>query len=127
MGRKKTPHLTEGELRLMDVLWRKGACTVSAVVEAVEEDPAPAYSTVITTLRILENKGYVRHKKEGRAFLYEAVVTRAEARRSAVGTLVRRFFEGSPELLMAHLFEGRKISGKELERLRKMTAEEDRS
>jgi len=107
----------------MDVLWRKGASTVAAVVESLPDRPAPAYSTVITTLRILETKGYVRHKKEGRAFLYEPVLGRTEARKSAVSSLVRRFFEGSPELLMAHLFEGRRISAKELERLRKLTEE----
>ena len=126
MARKKTPHLTEGELRLMEVLWRKGPSTVAAVVESLEEEPVPAYSTVITMLRILESKGYARHRKEGRSFLYEAVVSRAEARRSAVSTLVRRFFEGSPELLMAHLFEDGKVTAKELARLRKLTGEEPR-
>ena len=123
MARKKSTSLTDAELRLMDVLWRKNPATVTEVVESLPDKPSPAYSTVITTLRILEEKGYVRHKKEGRAFLYEPVVGRGEARRSAVANLVGRFFEGSPELLMAHLFEGRKIGAKELERLRKLTAE----
>ena len=122
MARKKSPHLTDAELPLMDVLWRKGASTVAAVVSSLPGKPA--YSTVITTLRILETKGYVRHRKEGRAFVYEPLIGKGEARQSAVGTLVRRFFEGSPELLMAHLFEGRKITAQELERLRKLTAGE---
>jgi predicted transcriptional regulator len=107
----------------MDVLWNKGPATVSAVVESLHAEPPLAYSTVITTLRILETKGYVRHKKEGRAFLYEPVMGRSEARQGAVANLVRRFFAGSPELLMAHLFEGRKINARELERLRKLTEE----
>jgi predicted transcriptional regulator len=121
MARKKSGQLTDGELRLMDVLWQKGASTVAAVLQSLPDKPA--YSTVITMLRILETKGYVRHKKEGRAFLYEPLVARSAARKSAVSSLVRRFFEGSPELLMAHLFEGRKISAKELERLRELTEE----
>jgi predicted transcriptional regulator len=126
MARRKSENLTDAELRLMDVLWSKGPSTVAAVIESLPARPALAYSTVITTLRILESKGYVRHKKEGRAFLYEPLVERAEARRGAVASLVQRFFEGSPDLLMAHLFEGRKISARELERLRKLIAE-DRS
>jgi len=124
--RQKSTHLTDAELRLMDVLWEKGPSTVSAVIESLPAKPALAYSTVITTLRILETKGYVRHEKDGRAFLYEPLVGRAEARRGAVASLVRRFFDGSPDLLMAHLFEGRKISARELERLRKLIGE-DRS
>jgi predicted transcriptional regulator len=71
----------------MDVLWDKGASTVAAVIEALPAHPAPAYSTVITTLRILENKGYLRHKKEGRAFLYDPLIGRDEARRGAVACL----------------------------------------
>jgi predicted transcriptional regulator len=126
MPRQKSTHLTDAELRLMDVLWEKGPSTVSAVLESLPAKPVLAYSTVITTLRILETKGYVRHRKEGRAFLYEPLIERAEARRGAVASLVRRFFDGSPDLLMAHLFEGRKISARELERLRKLIGE-DRS
>src|SRR5215467_11756190 len=124
MARRKSENLTDAELRLMDVLWSKGPSTVAAVIESLPAKPALAYSTVITTLRILESKGYVRHRKEGRAFLYEPLVGRAEARRGAVASLVRRFFEGSPDLLMAHLVEGRKVSARELERLRKLIAEE---
>jgi predicted transcriptional regulator len=124
MARRKSTNLTDAELRLMDVLWEKGPSTVAAVIESLPVKPALAYSTVITTLRILESKGYVRHKKEGRAFLYEPLVGRSEARRGAVASLVRRFFDGSPDLLMAHLFEGRKISARELERLRKLISED---
>ena len=124
MARHKSPHLTDAELRLMDILWDKGPSTVTDVMEGLPAKPALAYSTVITTLRILETKGYARHKKEGRAFLYEPLIGRGEARRGAISSLVGRFFEGSPELLMAHLFEDKKISARELERLRKRIREE---
>jgi predicted transcriptional regulator len=124
MARRKSLHLTDAELRLMDVLWERGASTVSAVIEGLPARPALAYSTVITTLRILETKGYVRHRKEGRAFFYEPLVGRAEAQSGAVANLVKRFFDGSPDLLMAHLFEGRKISAREMERLRKLIGED---
>jgi predicted transcriptional regulator len=125
MARKKSAHLTEGELRLMEVLWDKGAATVSEVLEGLPPKPALAYSTVITTLRILENKGYVRHTKDGRAFVYRALIGREDARETAVTHLVRRFFEGSPALLMLNLVEGGKIDPAELKRMRKRI-EEDR-
>ena len=86
MSRKPSPNLTEAELRLMEILWKKGRATVGEVVEAAEaagRGPDLAYTTVLTVLRILEKKGYLRHEKEGRAFVYEPVVNRAEARAKA--------------------------------------------
>jgi predicted transcriptional regulator len=126
MPRKKSPHLTEAELRLMDVLWTKGPSTVNDVLEALPAKPALAYSTVITTLRILETKGYVRHTKDGRAFHYEPVVARQDARRSALEQILQRFFEGSPELLMASLFETGEIDRAEFRRLRKLIDQAER-
>ncbi len=122
-GQKKSPSLTDAELRLMEVLWEKGAATVSEVMESLPGDVPLAYSTLLTTLRILENKGHVRHTKEGRAFIYHPLIGRAKARESAVTHLLRRFFEGSPELLMLNLVEGRRIDARELARLRKRIEE----
>ena len=124
MARKTSSNLTDAELRLMEVLWDKGPATVWGVLESLAAAPRLAYSTVITTLRILENKGYVRHKKDGRAFTYEPLVGRHEARRSAAAHLLEQLFEGSPELLMSSLFEDRKISSEEFERLRRLVEEE---
>ncbi len=123
MARKKSAHLTDAELRLMDVLWEKGDATVSDVADALPQNPALAYSTVLTTLRILENKGFVRHTKDGRAFVYHPVVGREQARESAVTHLVRRFFEDSPELLMLNLLDKTKVDASELRRLRKKIEE----
>ena len=87
MPRKKSANLTEAELRLMDVVWDKGTATVAEVAEALPKELGLAYNSVLTTLRILEEKGYLRHTKpdDARAFVYTAVVRagRAEARRSA--------------------------------------------
>jgi predicted transcriptional regulator len=124
LPRKKSPGLTDAELRLMEVLWDKDSATVSDVVAALPKSVPLAYSTVLTTLRILENKGYLAHVKDGRAFIYRPVIARDQARESAVGHLVRRFFEGSPELLMLNLMEGRQIDPKELRRLRRRIEEE---
>jgi predicted transcriptional regulator len=123
VARKKSPHLTDAELKLMDVLWEKGEATVSDVADALPKSPALAYSTVLTTLRILENKGFVRHTKDGRAFVYHPLVGREQARESAVTHLVRRFFENSPELLMLNLLDGKKVDESELRRLRKKIQE----
>ena len=119
MARKKSASLTDAELRLMEVLWERGAATVSEVVDGLPKSVDLAYSTVLTTLRILENKGHVRHTKDGRAFVYSPVIGRDQARQYAVTHLLRRFFEDSPELLMLNLLEGQKIGVKELARLRK--------
>ncbi|HWB82520.1 MAG TPA: BlaI/MecI/CopY family transcriptional regulator [Bryobacteraceae bacterium] len=124
MARKKSPGLTDAELRLMDVLWSKGSATVSDVLAALPQNIPLAYSTVLTTLRILERKGYVKHRKEGRAFIYRPVIARDQEREKAVTHVLRRFFEGSPELLMLNLVEKRGITQEELEHLRRRIAEE---
>lgn len=105
MSRPKSPTLTDGELRLMHVLWDRGQATVAEIVQALKTSPKPAYNTVLTLLRIMEKKGYVSHRKEGRAFTFLPEIGRADASRSALKTLVNRFFEGSPRLLMLNLLE----------------------
>ena len=123
MAKGKSRNLTDAELRLMEVVWEKGKATVAEVVEALPKGVPLAYSTVLTILRILENKGYLRHIKDGRSFVYRPVVKRDQARENAVSHLLRRFFEGSPELLMLNLMEGGKIDDRELTRLRKRIEE----
>ena len=125
MARKKSPNLTEGELPLMEVLWKKGQATVGDVVASLTTDPPLAYSTVLTTLRILEAKGYLRHTKKGRAFVYEPVIVQEEASRKALGYLVNRFFGGSRELLVMNLLKEEKIGRAELRRIKKMIAESE--
>jgi len=109
----------------MDVLWTKGAATVSEVAEALPSEPALAYNTILTTLRILEQKGHVKHTRanEGRAFIYEPVIGRKQAGTNALRHLVSRFFGNSPELLVLNLLEDEELSGKELRRIRKLLGE----
>lgn len=125
MPRKRTPNLTGAELRLMDIVWDKGAATVGEVAGALTGEPALAYNTVLTTLRILEEKGYVRHSKsrEGRAFVYRAVVGRKQASRNALRQVVRGFFGNSPELLVLHLLDDGDLTERELENIRNLLAE----
>lgn len=124
MARKKSSSLTDAELRLMEVLWERQSGTVSEVVDGVSKEAPLAYSTVLTTLRILENKGYIQHEKDGRAFVYRPLVGRDQARESAVAHLVRRFFAGSPELLVLNLIQSSGIDADELARLRKRIEKE---
>jgi predicted transcriptional regulator len=125
LGRKKSLNLTDGELPLMQVLWKKGRSTVGDVVASLSADPPLAYSTVLTTLRILEEKGYVQHTKEGRAFVYEPLVVQEEASRKALDSLVNRFFGGSCELLVVNLLKEETIGRAELRRIKKMIAESE--
>jgi len=119
MARKQSSTLTEAELPIMDVLWQKGSAVVTDVVAGLANS-AVAYNTVLTTLRILERKGYVRHTKEGRAFVYHPVVERGEASRKAVRNLVKRFFQDSPELLILNVLEDEQLAESELDRLKRL-------
>jgi predicted transcriptional regulator len=125
VARKKSLNLTGAELRLMDVVWDKGTATVGEVAAALTGEPALAYNTVLTTLRILEEKGYVRHSKprEGRAFIYRAVVGRKQASRNALRQVVSGFFGNSPELLVLHLLDDGDLSERELKNIRNLLAE----
>jgi predicted transcriptional regulator len=117
---RKSPILTEAELRLMEVLWQKGPATVQQVQQELPEKSPLAYNSVLTTIRILEKKGYVKHAKDGRAFVYTPLVQRQEATRSEIRRLVNRFFGSSHELLVLNILEDRSVDAAELKRLRKM-------
>lgn len=122
MPPSKSPTLTEAELRLMDVLWEKGPSTVQQVLEALPTKPSLAYNSVLTTIRILEKKGYVKHAKDGRAYVYMPLVERAEATRSEISHLLHRFFKNSHELLVLNILEDQKMDAEELKRLRELVA-----
>jgi predicted transcriptional regulator len=124
VARKQSQTLTEAELPIMDVLWEKGSATVGGVAEALAREKPVAYNTVLTLMRILERKGYVRHTKDGRAFVYHPVVDRGAACRTAVRQLVNRFFDNSPELLMLNLLRDEKLDEREIERLRELIGRE---
>lgn len=125
MARPRSSNLTEAELRVMDVIWDKGSASVADVADALPQSPGLAYNTVLTTMRILEEKGYLRHTRpSGRAFVYTPVVGRQEATRKAVRHLVSRFFGNSPELLVLNVMEDEELSDAELQRIRELVARE---
>lgn len=125
MARQKSTTITDGELKLMQVLWRRGSATVGDVVDALSTEDAPAYSTVLTMLRILEQKGYLRHEKEGRAFVYYPIVEKNDARKSAIRHLMSRFFDNSPETLVLNLIENEELNPEDLDRIKKLIEDAD--
>lgn len=120
MARSKSATLTEAELRIMNVLWDKGSATVHEVLEALPAKPALAYNSVLTIVRILEKKGYVKHIKDKRAHVYTAQVDRKDAARFEVRHLVSRFFGNSDELLVLNILEEKSIDAEELARVRQL-------
>lgn len=104
----------------MEVLWERGPSTVQQMLEALPPKLPLAYNSVLTTVRILENKGYVKHMKDGRAHVYTPLIGREEAKRSEISRLVGRFFKNSHELLVLNVLEEHGIDGEELKRLREI-------
>jgi len=117
---KQSATLTEAELRIMDVLWQRGSGTVQQLLDALPPKPALAYNSVLTTIRILEKKGYVQHIKDGRAHVYAPLVEKQDATRSEIRHLVSRFFKNSHEDLVLNILEERGIDSDELDRLKQM-------
>ncbi len=120
MARSRSATLTEAELRIMNVLWEKGSATVHEVLQVLPAEPALAYNSVLTIIRILEKKGYVKHVKDKRAHVYTPQVDRKDASRFEVKHLVKRFFGNSDELLVLNILEEKSIDPGELERLRQL-------
>jgi predicted transcriptional regulator len=110
--------LTDRETDIMQVLWEHGPSVVAEVRARLSDELA--YTTVLTILRTLESKGYVRHQEEGRVHRYFAAVQRQAARKSALRHLTRKLFDGSSDLLLLHLVSDRKLSTEQIERLRKI-------
>jgi BlaI family transcriptional regulator, penicillinase repressor len=112
--------LSRRERQIMDILHRAGKATAAEVLEGLPD--APSYSAVRALLRILENKGHVRHEEDGRAYVYMPIVRRTDARQSALSHLLKTFFDNSAEQAVAALLtiKGEKMSSAELERMSKL-------
>ena len=123
MPPKRSNTLTEAELRIMRILWDRGESLVSDLVSAMPASAPLAYTSVLTTVRILEQKGYVEHRQEGRAFLYSPSVAEHDASRSEVRHVLHRFFDNSRERLMLSLLGDGNITLDELQRLKEAIAQ----
>lgn len=118
MPPKKSITLTEAELRLMKILWARGESAVCELVAAMPKGAGLAYNSVLTTIRILEQKGYVRHRQEGRAFVYSPCVAEQEAGRSEVRHMMQRFFGNSRERMLLSMLGDDEVTAEELQRLK---------
>jgi predicted transcriptional regulator len=104
----------------MNVLWERHSATVHEVLESLPPKPALAYNSVLTIIRILEKKGYVKHEKDKRAHVYLPLVDRKDATRFEVRHLVSRFFGNSNEQLLLNVLEETSIDAEELDHLRQL-------
>jgi BlaI family transcriptional regulator, penicillinase repressor len=123
LPRAQSATLTEAELRIMQVLWEKKSATVQQVLEALPTQKPLAYNSVLTIVRILEKKGYVRHVKDGRAHIYLPLLNQKEATQSEIRHLLGRFFQNSRELLVLNILEDESLDAEELNRLRQLLDE----
>jgi len=122
MPPKRSKTLTEAELRIMRILWARGESLVSDLVLAMLESQPLAYTSVLTTVRILEQKGYVQHRQEGRAFLYSPTVAENDAIQTEVRHVLQRFFGNSREQLMLSLLGDGEMAPDGLQRLKRVIA-----
>jgi BlaI family penicillinase repressor len=125
MPRERAVMLTNHELRLMNVLWNRQRATVADIVGALEPPPL-AYTTVMTTLGTLEDKGYVAHAKAGRAFVYRPLVERSDAATSLLDTLLERFFGSSPGVLALALLEDERLSHDDVAAIKRLLTRKKR-
>ena len=121
MARKTSQTLTEGEQRIMRILWSEGALSVRQVSDILNKDHKVAYTTVQTVLNVLERKNYVTSKKDGRAYIYSSLVSKREAQTEALKSLVQQFFNGSEEALAQHLLQESDIDLMAIDELKEIT------
>ena len=131
MARKKLSSLTDLEIDIMNVVWRLGRATVRQIVESLRNQRPLAYTTVQTVLSILTQKGVVRYTREGRAFVYTAIVKPEGVRQETIRAVVDKLFAGSPQSLVMHLIESDALTAEEAESLRnqldRMASEQEAS
>ena len=125
MAKKKDSEIRLGrlEMQIMNVVWEKGTATVHDVKEALGSGRKPAYSTILTMMRKIEAKGYLEHEVDNRTYVYRPAISQTVARKSILGDILDRLFEGSPTLLLNSLVEQNKVGRDELNELKKLIEE----
>ena len=120
MARKKLSSLTDLEIDIMNIVWRLRRATVRQIVDSLRAQRPLAYTPVQTVLSILTQKGVVRHTREGRAFVYTAIVKPEGVRREVIQAVVDKLFAGSSQSLVLHLIESDALTAEEAESLRNL-------
>lgn len=126
MAGKKRKEIRLGriEMAIMSVVWEMGKATVHDVRNAMKRRPKPAYTTVLTMMRKLEDKGYLTHKERDRSYVFTATICRENVRKSALDDLLERLFDGSPALLFNHLLAQKNVDEDQLREIRELLGEE---
>jgi predicted transcriptional regulator len=119
MARPKSTTLTEGERRIMEVLWKLGDASVQDVTDELARGEGIAYTTTLTMLRILTEKGYTDYRQDGKAYIFQPLITRQEAQSRALKDLIKRFFDDAPEALAQRLIQDTNVDLSEVDRLEK--------
>jgi BlaI family penicillinase repressor len=119
MVRKPNTGLTEGEERIMSVLWDRKEASVRDVTDALSVEKPATYNTVLTMMKILHDKGVIAYRQEGRAFIYHATLSQEKARSNALKRIIGALFNGSPEALAAHLVKESELDSEALDAIRK--------
>jgi BlaI family penicillinase repressor len=125
MSGKKRLILTKLELLLMKIIWEKGRATVHEVQQALPPENPLAYTTILTMLRILENKGFLKHDVQGRTYVYGPAVKQDEVSQGMLKDLLDRLFDGSKAALLNTLLEAEKVSQEELQELKRLIDEKE--
>ncbi len=126
MRRRVERKLGDLELQILNVLWERGPSTVREVREGLGVEPRPAYTTVLTMMRLMHEKGYLDRREQGRAHVYQARLRERPTKGNLLQTLIDTAFQGSAEALMVRLIEDEKLSPEEIERVKKLIAEQER-
>ena len=126
MRKRTQPRLGNLELQILNVLWERGPCTVREVLEALPVEPRPAYTTVLTMMRLMHEKGYLDRRDQGRAHVYQPRLRERRVKRGLLRDLIATGFRGSAEALLVRLLEDEKLSPEELERVKRLIADKER-
>jgi predicted transcriptional regulator len=123
MPRPKTTGPTEHELLILNILWEQSDLSVSDILERFPKKPAPAYSSLLTIVRLMEKKGYIKHNQDGKAFFYSAILKKENYKKSEVKKVADRFFGGSKFELAVNLIKNEGLSSKEIQKLKALLEE----
>lgn len=126
MRRRAQPRLGDLELRILNVLWKRGPSTVREVLETLKVQPTLAYTTVLTMMRLMHEKGYLDRRERGRAHVYQARLREQRVKHGLLRNMIDTAFRGSPEALLVRLLEDEKLSREELNRVKALIAEKER-
>lgn len=120
MPRPRQPGLTENELDIMKILWAQAPLKISDILDLLKRTQKPAYTSLLTLVQSMEKKGYIRHEKEGKAFLYLPVLQHEKFLMSEVKRIAKRLFGGSPGMLVLNLVENEQLSETEIKTLKQL-------